>query len=269
MQQRRLSTRSYIILVITLVGLGLVLNIFGINKHLVNFITIILNPAQEITLKISNSVSGWFSSNETEEDLKFENDRLTTENILLLKELTQARFQLDDAITGMNQAEYLEEFNYQYRTARVVGLSNDPASRVLIINQGDKNGLAQGQAVVSEQGVIIGKIIEVYANTAQVLLLTDRRSKISAIVQNNTFSPGLVEGERGLSLTMTMIPQDEKVETDQLIATSGFEMLIPRGLIIGKLGEVSSTDIDLFKTANVELLQPIDKIQIVSVILPP
>ena len=91
---------------------------------------------------------------------------------------------------------------------------------------------------------------------------------VSGEIQNESGSLGVVEGELGLSLKMTLIPQEDSVETDQLIITSGLDINVPRGLLIGQIVKMTTQTGELFQSATVNPVTPLDKINIVSIILP-
>jgi cell shape-determining protein MreC len=67
---------------------------------------------------------------------------------------------------------------------------------------------------------------------------------------------------------MDLIPQDQQVSQDQLVATSGLDQFIPPDLLIGKITAISKTAGELFQQASVEPLLSYNTIDIVSVIIP-
>src|SRR5579863_4484529 len=52
--------------------------------------------------------------------------------------------------------------------ARVIGASADPASHTLFLDRGERDKVRRNMAVITPQG-IVGKIVEVFPTTAQVL----------------------------------------------------------------------------------------------------
>src|SRR6516164_3784688 len=55
---------------------------------------------------------------------------------------------------------------------RVIAASAGTASRTVEIDRGERDGIRRNMAVITPDGAV-GKVIEVYRDTAQVLLLTD------------------------------------------------------------------------------------------------
>lgn len=122
----------------------------------------------------------------------------------------------------------------------------------LIIDRGLEDGVLPGQAVVAGDGVIIGKILDARARTASVLLLSDSKSRLAVALQNGSGTLGVLEGDRGLSTTITLIPQTETVSPGDMVVTSGVEPGIRRGLIVGAVEKVNGGTQDPFRSATIE-----------------
>ncbi len=93
--------------------------------------------------------------------------------------------------------------NQQVLAADVIGYEQTPL-RSITINRGTRDGLQTGMPVVTDQG-LVGRIIEVQANGARVLLVSDPSSAISSRLQT-TRAEGTVEGQVSGNLEMTYIP---------------------------------------------------------------
>ncbi|MBI5023352.1 MAG: rod shape-determining protein MreC [Candidatus Magasanikbacteria bacterium] len=150
--------------------------------------------------------------------------------------------------------------------AEIISKTTDGASNSIIINRGSNNGIAVGDPVFFENGFLLGRIINAETTSAIIRLITDNRSKITASIINQNKTQGLVEGEHGLSIKMKMIPQDENVQIDDIVITSGAENKIPRGLIIGKVESIQKELYEPFQSANLRPLADLDKAVIVTVI---
>ncbi len=90
--------------------------------------------------------------------------------------------------------------------ARVIGLSSHPFVKTMILNAGTQQGVAAGQAVVDDRG-LIGRIYLAGERTSWVILLTDLNSRIPVVIEpshhrailagDNTPAPNLETDERG------------------------------------------------------------------------
>jgi rod shape-determining protein MreC len=135
--------------------------------------------------------------------------------------------------------------------ARVVSESTGETFKGLVIDRGSDDGVGEGQPVVSGDGVIIGKISSVGRRRAIVALLTDSLSKLAVSIQNGTGTLGVLEGDRGLSMSIALIPQHENLSPGDAVITSGIEPGIRRGLAVGVIDKIYADTQDPFQTSTV------------------
>jgi rod shape-determining protein MreC len=99
-----------------------------------------------------------------------------------------------------------------------------------------------GMPVIAAAG-LVGRVIEVYPNAADVLLITDTDSRVSAVIQNDDRPTGIVDGrwQAGSRLLMRYIPQGDTVNEGDWVVTSGLQLpnmpedSFPPGLAIGQV----------------------------------
>ncbi len=156
-----------------------------------------------------------------------------------------------------------------FKTASVIARNDlESGNQSVIIDRGKRDSLAPGLAVVSGEGVVVGKVIETGEHTAVVALSTQPECKLAATILNVPRTTGMTRGELGLTIVMDFIPQIEKIEAGDLVVTSGLENNIPRGLVIGKVTEVKRENNEIWQSATVEPLINIGRLTIVAVLLP-
>lgn len=151
--------------------------------------------------------------------------------------------------------------------ARVLSRSKERSGDLLLIDRGTEDGLRVGQAVIAEEGIFVGTIIEAEAFSSQVRLATDRQSKIAIQLlgsSNDTF--GIAEGSEGAFLRVAYIPQDVSVEVHDLVATSGLDSSIPAGLLVGIVTSVLTNEHDPFQGAYVEPIIDFRRLSYVGVL---
>lgn len=229
---------------------------------------VIVKPVQQPLSSTARTISR-FVTRADAHDLQEKNKKLEERVAELTIENARLRSAIDQDKSLALQLAFLEESGREGIPSRVIGRGTDETTSVLIINRGADDGIAIGYPVMTNGGIFIGKIIEVANETAKILLVTDTQSSIPALVQNETKSPGIVQGKRGLSMTMEYIPQDEILEQGQAILTSDVDASSPSGLIIGEVGEVSKQAGDFFQHAVVTQLVSFDRIDYVTVLRPP
>jgi len=162
---------------------------------------------------------------------------------------------------------YQEELDSPAATARVISESADDAHNAIVIDRGSEDGIEPGLPVIAEDGILVGKVISATRRTASVLLLSDSKSAVAVAVQNAEGTLGVLEGDRGLSMAITLIPQTEHLIPGDIVVTSGIETGIPRGLVIGTIDKVTRNTQDPFQSATVVPLSAAAHPTFVSVLL--
>jgi len=147
--------------------------------------------------------------------------------------------------------------------ARVIGASAGTASRTIEIDRGERDGIHRNQPVITPDGAV-GKVIEVYRDSAQVLLLTDKDSGVGAmLVDSRIQSP--VGGTGELMLTMKYVAAEDTVNVGEKIVTSGMDKIFPRDVPVGTVMEVRPGT--PFKQVRVMPAAKLDRLEEVFVLL--
>ena len=120
--------------------------------------------------------------------------------------------------------------------------------------------------VVSPQGVV-GQVAEVFADYANVLLLTDKSSVIDVIVQR-TRSRGTLRGYTQHQLTFEFFSIDEDLQVGDIVISSGLDGVYPEGLPVGIISASGKQGRKLFLTATVDPYVNFSKIEEVRVLAP-
>ncbi len=100
------------------------------------------------------------------------------------------------------------------------------------------------------------------------MLLKDSKSRVAVTIQNLDHTVGLVEGQYGLSFSMTNIPQNQDIREGDLVVTSGLEGKIPKNLLVAKVASIKSIESEIFKTAILTPILNFDNLSNVLVIIP-
>ncbi|MBT4349812.1 rod shape-determining protein MreC [bacterium] len=138
---------------------------------------------------------------------------------------------------------------------------------LLIIDVGNAENIGIGQAVVVNNGIVIGKIIDVMQDAAVVRLLTDNGSKLAVSLGDQTLISGLLSGSLGLGMSLQYIPQDTELKKGDILFTSDLNELIPGGLVVGQVEEVEFSEGELFKKASISPLVDYNTLSLLSVIV--
>lgn len=249
------------------VGLLIFFHSFNILSPVENIIYKIFKPIQSSSASVALKINNFFGYFGNVGNLIEENKKLKDKTEVLLVENTKLKIALDETKILTEEKNFLNQQNYNSVLTRVIGKSPDPNIHSIIIDKGSSQGIKEGQAVISGQGILVGKVSEVQNEISKILLITDSQSKTSVIVQNEKTSQGIISGEYGISLKIELIPQDDLIAPGQYVISSGLETGIPKGLIIGQIDRVIKKPGDLFQSATVRPLQSLDNLAILSIIL--
>lgn len=163
--------------------------------------------------------------------------------------------------------QYTERSNQEGISARVIARSISNLNTSFVIDRGSQDGIVIGSPVIVQNGVLIGKVTSLTNHTATVTHITDTSLRTAVALLNENRTIGVAEGTTGNLISLKFIPQDEAIEIDNLVVTSGLESHIPSGLILGIVTNVSGEQTDPFKTAIVEPLIDMTEVHLVSVLL--
>jgi rod shape-determining protein MreC len=203
------------------------------------------------TLRIfSGGVSGFFQFMGSIGDLKNENEKLIGENQSFLAENNRLKDAEKENQVLREQLNLAPRNKFDLEASFVIAQDPQGLGSYFLIDKGENFGIKTGMAAIVSNGILIGQITEVYSNSAKITLITDPASAVNAEVQNSG-AKGIVNGEYGLGLKMGMISQTEVLSEGDSVITSGLGGKIPRGLTIGKIGQIGQSPDKLFQAASV------------------
>ena len=168
------------------------------------------------------------------EELKRENESLKAE---------QNRY--SEVLAENIRLRNLLKFKQGYTSYNMVGASvieRDYGgwTHTMVIDRGEDSGIKKYMPVIIPSG-IVGFVSEVYMNSSRVQLLLDPRTTVGGIVQRpasrvvsmvsgNSGNPGL--------LSFMSLPKESDVIKGDIIVTSGYGGVYPKGLVIGTVEQV-------------------------------
>lgn len=193
-----------------------------------------------------------------------ENEALRVENDALKLTISQLQTRAAEAdrlaaVLGFKQAHE----KLPMVAGRVIAASAGTASRTIEIDRGERDGIRKNMAVITPDGAV-GKVIEVYRETSQVLLLTDKEGGAGAMLVD-TRTQGPVGGTGEPTLQMKYVATEENVPVGERIVTSGMDKIFPRDIPIGTVMEVKAGN--PFKQIRVQPAAKLDRLETVIVLL--
>jgi rod shape-determining protein MreC len=259
---RQLRTRSGIsFLLVVLAIAALFLHQAGQLGPVEDAAFVILQPLQRALLDLSAGVGNLFGGFQEVNSLRARNKQLEdqvnelTIDTVRLKELEQENLNLREQL-AYKQAN--PDFTFvgaevllrNPDLARVISQDPTNLTNYIIVDQGRAEGVREGMPVVTPRG-LAGRVTEVGAHWAKVLLIIDSSSSVNAVVQS-TRATGVAQGSLNGTIVVRYLPQGEAVAVNDIILTSGIGGNFPKRLVIGQVTEVHRRDIELFQEAVVK-----------------
>jgi rod shape-determining protein MreC len=223
-------------------------------------------------LKPVRDLFGW--ADDTFE-AKDENDRLKEEVRRLRQDLAEAQTAKRDArqlrgLVGLHRDEGFPQGTAPL-AARVIARSPTVWYSTIKIDKGSGDGVREDQPVIAAGG-LAGKVTRVTGGTAEVTLITDAESAVSAQVMPDGAN-GIVKPEVGNpnDLLLDFIEKGRRITEGTTVVTSGFtsskvESLFPRGIPIGKVRKVDLDEIELYQRVHVKPFADLKRLDVVQVL---
>ncbi len=260
MQQK--SKVSITISIAAVVGIIIILHYIGFLLPIEQVLRHIINKVAQPLYKVyTEEQSGEEKDQILAAQKKLEEISLQLTQLTLEKELLQ-----EENIELRKQLQFFASSSFSYVGAEIIGKNVDPIANTIILNRGSEAGIAVGNPVIVQDGILIGKIARVEEGISIVRLLQDGQSKVAVTIRNQEKTIGLIEGGYGIGVQMNFIPQNEIVTIGDAIITSGLEAGIPRGLYVGTIAEVQKEAYQPFQEAVVTPAIMTQTVHVVSVI---
>lgn len=208
---------------------------------------------------------------------KSENERLRAEVWRLRQRLVERTSLRRDYLWLRRQLRYREgpTFPRGYRAlaARIIARTPGRFERRVTIAAGSRQGVRAHDPVVVASG-LIGQVTRTAPGVAQVTLLTDETSAVSALDLSTGAAGILRHGQSsGGSLVLDRVTKDRVVRAGDVIVTAGWRAgklssIYPRGIPIGVVTSVGQLDTDVYKQIEVEPFVDFGSLDSVLVLLP-
>ena len=233
-------------------------------------VSLVLSPFQQATDWVANEIRYVTS-------VVWEVSTLYEQNKMLRNEVEQLRginLQANEALAENERLRTMIGYQHSARqfdlvAARVIGRESETWSSMIVIDRGTTNGVRENMAVVTEKG-LVGHVVEAGLNSSKVQLIMDPRSSVGTLVQRpESRVTGIVEGDMNdpTMPRMVNIPKTADVQEGDVIVTSGFGGVYPKGIVVGKVAAVKNEPGGLLKYGVIETSVNFQKLEDVAVIV--
>jgi rod shape-determining protein MreC len=216
--------------------------------------------------------AGWFGgllhAKDENKKLKEQVDALRQE-IILTQSALRENTQLKKLLAYLEGPTFPKD--YRPVAARVIARAPSQYTQQIVVSAGKNDGISKHDAVVTGDG-LLGEVTKVASHVAQVTLLTDPTSAVSALDIHSNADGILQLDQSGSTLILDRVTKDQVVDRGDVIVTSGFRSgdlssLYPRGIPLGVVSSVSQTDTDIYKKVQVDAYVDFPNLEAVIVLV--
>lgn len=257
--RRLLKNRRLLIPIVFLIIAIAVVNITSKNQYVFKNIEMplgtALSPAQRLLSDLGFGIKETINAIPQFFYLKQENEALK-EQVAELLQYKQyiTEFQIENQ--ELRNLLGFRERSFQYDLEAAEVIARDPSNwfNVISIDKGERHGIQKDMAVVTDKG-LAGYVISTTHSTSKVMLITDERSSVSAMIQR-TRDNGVVKGSIDPApsgyLKMVFLPHDANLVKGDIVISSGLGGLIPKGIVIGEVEEANKESYELMQHAIIK-----------------
>jgi rod shape-determining protein MreC len=223
-------------------------------------------------LKPVTDLFGWFGDTIT---AKHDNDKLKKEVENLRGQVAQNQTATHDnkqlrGLVGLQHDASFPQGTHPV-TSRVIARSPTVWYSSIKIDKGSGDGIRVDQPVIAAGG-LAGKVTRVTGGTAEVTLITDSQSAVSAQVMPNG-ATGIVRPEVGNpnDLLLDFVQKGKRVTEGTTVVTSGFasdrvRSIFPRGIPIGRVTKVDLDEVEVYQRVHIKPFADVRRIDFVQVL---
>lgn len=217
----------------------------------------VYTPIQKTMDKLTGFVSDTWSRYINLVGVKRENKRLREQlelqdlYILSLKE----RLKIHDRENLTKQK--VQRRGWEGIPARVIAFDPYARSHTLWISAGSEQGVELDLPVITLEG-LVGRVVKVFDQSSQVLLLVDSRFSVDVIDESTRVRALVVGSGRGAEVKrypylthLEFLKLGDAIREGDLLITSGFSDLYPKGIPVGNVIRIQKDEGDLFQTSLV------------------
>ena len=166
------------------------------------------------------------------EDLRLQVSQLE-EQVRQGEEDSRENEQLRDLLKLQQQRQ-----DFVFENTKVTARSNSNWESTLTLSKGSAAGIAAGNCVITETGVLVGVVSEVGTNWCTVSTVINTDIEMGGIV-TRTYSAGVLEGDFSLmsqgKLKLNYLPEGAQLVSGDEVLTSGKGDVYPSGLVVGQV----------------------------------
>ncbi len=229
----------------------------------------ILTPLRAGANALTESAEQMYNYMFRYESLQAENDALKAEiaemreDNLLADSISRENDRLRDLLDLKSANE-----TYELVDGYIISRSSTDWTSAFTINKGTDHGVAEGMCAITENGEVVGLVVEAGGNYCVVKTVLDSSLEVSATIASSGYSGmvqgGYASGQEDL-LRMEYLPSSAVIRNRDQVVTSG-STVYPRNLIIGHVIDAGMGDTGVNKYAILEPAADIENLEQVFIL---
>ncbi len=216
----------------------------GVRVHIVDGMAPIMDALSRPAVLVENGIANAKSYM----NLREENAKLHATN--------EQMKQWQNAMVGMQNEnrelrdllKFKTEPGVAYISARVIADTGGPFMRGLIVTAGKVDGVREGMAAMTGDG-LVGRVIEAGDWSSRVLLITDLNSRIPVTIAGSG-DRAILSGDNSFTPKLLYLPHDAVLGAGSRVITSGHGGVFPPGLPVGTIAETSRGAVSVTPAAD-------------------
>lgn len=256
------TNKSFVITVAILVLLIIITSqtdkVSGLGSNLANTI---FKPIDKVTYSISSEIIGQVERTVGSKETRNQVDKLEAENKALLIENSKLNSIISKEDFLKAEKEAIVNTNNKYLKASVINTDLNSMTNNFTIDKGKKDGVKKNDIILQAIGQsdyytgLVGKVTEVFENTARVATINNEANDVSFInARSNDY--GVIDKFTANTIQGYMLEVDSGSKNSDVLLTSGLGGVYPYGIYIGTISNVSMSQDSLKK--NITIKSPVD-----------
>lgn len=179
---------------------------------------------------------------------------------------------LEEEIKQLKKVLELNKTLTEYNTINATVMSRNKSYwyQTLTIDKGKKQGLKENMVVITKDG-LIGKLQKVTNYSSEVKLITanDINNKVSvSIALQDGETDAILSGynKKDNLIEISGVDAQVKINKGDIVTTSGFGGMFPRGIYIGSVETIKNDKYGLSKTLGIKTMQNFNNIHYVTIL---
>jgi rod shape-determining protein MreC len=202
-------------------------------KHL-GFIVVGIGQVVNLPIRIFENTAHFFTGHKS---LIKHNEQLQSELQLINKDLERLRFLEMENAELRKLLNVIQPIKGKVITAEAVGHSTSKFTQSMVIDRGERYGVFVGQPVFDAYG-LLGQIIMVKPDESLVMLITNNKSAIPALVQRNGLQTIVMGTGNNDYLELANITETTDIKPGDVMVTSDLNKVFPSGYKVGIIKEI-------------------------------